>query len=108
MYVNAIGSCENFVENKEKESVMSLKIPLTTKTMAIDLSDNLIASENNIIQCKSLYTNNYIFVILSAAFMLLGVILIILTFRYIIKTRTAEDLYEKELKKILNQNKFTF
>lgn len=102
MYVNAIGSCENFVENKEKESVMSLKIPLTTKTMAIDLSDNLIVSENNIIQCKTHYTNNYIFVLLSAAFMLLGVILIILTFRYIIKTRTAEDLYEKELKKILN------
>ena len=102
MYVNIIGSCEDFVENKEKESVMSLQIPLSTKTMAIDINDNLIVSENNLMQCKSIYTNNYIFIVLSGIFMFIDTCLIGLTFRYIIKTRTAEDLYEKELKKILN------
>jgi hypothetical protein len=102
MYVNVIGACEDFVENKEKESVMSLEIPLTTKTIAIDLSDNLIVSENNVMQCKSIYTNNYIFVVLCVIFAFIGVCLTGLTFKYIIKTRTAEDLYEKELKKILN------
>lgn len=102
MYINIIGSCEDFTENKAKESVMSLSIPLTTKTMAIDLSDNLIISENNVMQCKSVYTNNFIFIILGILFSLIDISLIILTFRYIIKTRTAEDVYERELKKILN------
>ena len=102
MYVNVVGSCEDFVENKEKESVMSLQIPLTTKTMAIDLSDNLINSENNVMQCKSLYINNHVFAVLSGVFAFVGLCLTILTFKYIIETRTAEDLYEREMKKILN------
>ena len=102
MYINIIGSCEDFVDNKEKESVISLSIPLTTKTMAIDLSDNLIVSENNVMQCKSVYTNNFIFIIFGTLFALVDLCLIILVFKYIIKTRTAEDMYERELKKILN------
>ena len=102
MYINIIGSCEDFAENKAKESVMSLSIPLTTKTMAIDLSDNLIISDNNVMQCKSVYTNNFIFIILGTLFALIDLCLIILTFKYIIETRTAEDMYERELKKILN------
>lgn len=102
MYINVMGSCEEFVENKEKESVMSLEIPLTTKTMSIDISDNLIVSENNLMQCKSDYAYNYIFIILCAFLALMGVCLTVSTFKYLIDTRTAEDLYERELKKILN------
>lgn len=102
MYVNVIGSCEDFEKNSEKESVMSLSIPLTTKTMAIDLSNNLINTENNVMQCKNKYTNNFIFIILGIVFTLIDLALIILVIRYEIKTRTAENIYERELKKILN------
>ena len=45
MYVNVVGSCELFEDNQTQESVMSLSIPLTTKTIAIDLSNNLINLE---------------------------------------------------------------
>lgn len=102
MYVNVIGSCEDFEENSEKESVMTLSIPLTTKTIAIDLSNNLIATQNNVMQCKRVYTNNFIFIGFGSLFALIDVILIACVIRYEIKTRTAENIYERELKKILN------
>jgi len=102
MYVNVIGTCEDFEEAESQESVMSLSIPLTTKTIAIDISNNLINTENNIMLCKEVYENNIILIVLSIILMILDLIIAICLIRYIIQTRTAEDLYERELKKILN------
>ena len=81
---------------------MSLSIPLTTKTMAIDLSDNLINSENNVMQCKSMHSNNFLYLIAGIMFSLLSFCLIVCVIKYEIQTRTAENIYERELKKILN------
>lgn len=102
MYVNVIGSCEEFEENNEKESIMSLSIPLTTKTVGIELSNNLINSQNNVMQCKNVYNNNEIFIILGVLFSLIDLFLVIFVIKYEIKTRTAENIYERALKKILN------
>lgn len=103
MYVNVVGSCEEFDKEASKESVMSLSIPLTTKTIAIDLSNNLINSSNNVMQCAK--TNNsysIIFAILGGLSSIAAVVLVVITIRYEVKTRTAENIYERELKKILN------
>lgn len=102
MYVNVVGSCEKFEEDNSGESVMSLTIPLTTNTVGIDISNNLINSENNIIQCKSTHSNNFVFMLLGIITILIDLTLIAYTIKYEIATRTAENIYEKELKKILN------
>jgi len=102
MYVNVVGSCEEFTENQEKESVMSLTIPLTTKTMAIELSDNLVNTENNVMQCDSEYNNSGLFLFLGISCAIADLVFIFITIRYEIRTRTAENIYERELKKILN------
>ena len=102
MYVNAIGSCETFDENKTKESVMSLSIPLTTKTMAIDISDDLIDTDNNVMQCKAPYSNMGLYLITGIVLSIGSIVLVVLTIRFEIKTRSAENIYERELKKILN------
>ena len=102
MYVNAVGSCEEFVSNDEKKSVITLSIPLTTKTTAIDLSNNLVNSKNNVMQCKPKYSFTFIFLVLSIIFAITGVGIIVYIIKYDIQTRTAENIYEKELKKILN------
>jgi len=102
LYVNVIGSCEEFEENANKESVMSLSIPLTTKTVAIEMSDNLINTENNVMQCKKNDNNSMFLCVIGVIFTLVWISLIILMCKYIIKTRTAENIYERELKKILN------
>jgi len=102
LYVNVVGSCEEFKENASKESVMSLNIPLTTKTVAIEMSDDLINTENNVMQCKKDDGNSILFCIAGVIFALADVALVVLMCRYIIRTRTAENIYERELKKILN------
>ena len=102
MYINVIGACEEFENNKEHESVISLSIPLTTKTMAIEISNDLINSENNVMLCKNGYSHSFMFILFGIIFAIIDLVLIIFTVRYEIKTRTAENIYERELKKILN------
>jgi len=102
MYVSVIGSCEDFIENQEKERVITLSIPLTEDTMAIDFVDNIVNSSNNVMQCNSVHTNNFLLLFVGIILSIVDFGLIIAVIRYEIKTRTAETIYEKELKKILN------
>lgn len=102
MYINVVGSCENFEKDEEKQSVITLSIPLTTKTIAIDLSNNLVNTENNVMQCKPKFAFNWIFLFFTIVLTITGIGVIVFAIRYEIKTRTAENIYEKELKKILN------
>lgn len=101
MYVNIVGACEDFVKTEEKDAVISLSIPLTTKTIAIDIGSNLTNSQNNVMQCKNLDSNSIIFLIIGTTLSIIDLFLIVKTFKYIIRTRTAESIYERELKKIL-------
>lgn len=101
MYVNTIGSCENFEENSENESVMTLSIPLTTQTVAIEISNDLIDTENNVMLCENSKLN-YIILAFAIITLLIDLIIIVCLARYEITTRTADTIYMKKLKKILN------
>lgn len=101
MYVKAIGTCEDFENDQNEESVITLEIPLTTKTMAIDITNDLVETKDNIMLCKK--ENFYILYIIIAFIMLVvAIVYIVLLSLYIIKNKTAKDIYDKELKKILN------
>ena len=102
MYVNVVGSCEDFEDDSNNESVMTLSVPLTTKTMGIDLSNDLVNSEDNLMICRKPSAINYLFLVISLIFGLGVVILIFSLVMYINRTRTAKSVYQKELKKILN------
>ena len=91
MYISVLGECENFLENANKESVISLIIPLTTKTVGIDISDNLINTQNNVMQCKKMYENNGIF---SGE----RLILTFETQQSVLNTKNIEQLVERYLK----------
>ena len=101
LYVDVIGECEEF-SNSNNGSVMSLTIPLTTKTIAIDLSNNLINSENKVLLCEEVNSITYLYLIFAIFSVVLSLLFIAILIRFIIRTRTAEDMYERELKKILN------
>lgn len=101
MYINTIGSCEDFEENEENESVMSLSIPLTTQTVAIEISNDLIDTENNVMLCEP-NKMNYILLVFAIITLIIDVVVIVYLIRYEIKTRTADTIYIKKLKKILN------
>lgn len=102
MHINVVGNCEEKSNIENKESVISLVIPLTTKTVGIDISDNLIDNQNSVLLCDTNDKNAGIFMALGSIFLLLDIGLIGYVLYYNFKTRTAENVYEKELKKILN------
>lgn len=102
MYVDVLGKCEQFNDNRKNESVMAIQIPLTTKTMNIEISNDLIETENNIMACNRISHGNILLLLFFIFMLLVDIFYIVLLFIYIIKTRTAEDVYHKELKKILN------
>ena len=104
MNINVLGSCNNL--NTKKESNLLLSIPLTTKTVSFDVSKSLNDSKsNNLIACKNSSSFNFIFIVLFIITFIIEVLFIIILIKYIIKTRSARSIYQKELKKILNNYK---
>ena len=102
MYVNAVGSCEGIEEKANSEVVSSLVIPLAIKTISIDVSNNIDESENNLMICSEPYEYSYVFLILSFISVAFDGIMIYLFIKYIISTKNADTIYERELNKILN------
>ena len=102
MYVNIIGSCEEFEDNHEKERVITLAIPLSKDTIAIDFVDDTVSTTNNVMKCNVEDNNSTLFLAISIGLSILDLCLVIAVIRYEINTRSAETIYEKELKKILN------
>lgn len=102
MYINVIGSCEDFDKNQSSEKVITLSIPLSKDTIAIEFVDNTVSSTNNVMKCNVDNSFNFIYIIIGVSLTVIDIILIISVIRYEIKTRTAETIYEKEMKKILN------
>ena len=101
MYITVDGSCEEFEEDTNNESVMTLTIPLTTKTVGIDISNNLVNSKDNVLVCR---VNNPLIVLLlviSVILLIVDIIIVIKLIKYIENTRSADSKYERELKKIL-------
>ncbi len=102
MYINVVGACNSFVEVANKETIISIKIPLTTRVVDVELSDNLMNNQNNLIECKKESENANIFLVIFIVFISITIILTYMTIKYIVKTRTAESIYQREMKKILN------
>ena len=104
MYVKIVGLLDenNNNDNNSKESIISLSIPLTTKTIAIDLSDNLVNSSDNILRCKVPDDNYIIFFVVGIILLFVDFILVVTLIIYINKTRSYKNIYEKKVKKILN------
>ena len=102
MYIDVIGSCEDFATDSSNESVMSLVIPLTTKTVGIDIKNNLVEASDNVIVCNDSSPLTVIYAIVAVLILAVDAYFIYKMIKYIIHTRTAETIYDIELKKILN------
>lgn len=100
MYVGIDGDLEEL--NKTEDSVISLEIPLTTNTVAIDASYDLSNNVDNLITLKPSYQNAAIWRNISAILFVIDVVLVGACIKYAIDTETEEDKYNGQLKKILN------
>ncbi len=102
MYVTVVGDCEE-IEDANTESVISLAIPLTTNTVQIDMKYDLVdENEEKLMACTEQKSSGIIYLLISIILLAIDVALTVKLVIYIMRTRTAETIYEKELKKILN------
>ena len=86
--------------NKENK-VMSLQVPLTTKTIEITLNENVKDSRGQITIQENEYEYTKIFLPIGILLLISGLIVLGYLIKYILKTRSAEKMYDDELKKIM-------
>lgn len=100
MKLNVIEKSTGTRINKEA-NVMSITIPLNTKTVEITVNENVKDSQGEIVLKGNENDSSKIYLILSIIMLILGVLFLTSLLRYNSKTRSAEKMYEDELKKIL-------
>ena len=61
--------------------------------------------KENFMVCIEKSPFNFLFLVVAVALFLIEIIVLIVLVKYIIKTRTAESIYQRELQKILNNYK---
>ena len=100
MYVYVINKYDGEQINRDSK-VMTLNIPLTTKTVDISINSNVIKDEGQILSEKSEYDNLTYLLVIGSILLVIGVAIFIKFVKYVLETRSAEKMYEQELKRIL-------
>ena len=99
LFVN-VNNLSSTKENITERKVASLKIPLAENTIAID-NPNKNAEVNFTLGTKKVNNVQFLLIIALVA-TIYGIIVALYDYIYIRKTRTAEMIYEKEIKSIMN------
>ncbi len=86
--------------SKQDFKVMSLEIPLTTNTIAIDTNYDL--SESNLIEVKKYSSIGKIMTIAGSCMVIVDALLAVALVGYVKKTETDEERYNNELRKIMS------
>lgn len=86
--------------NNNNEYVVALEMPLTTKTIGIEINSDIVKCREQV----KVGTDSKSYIILSIAIILsiIEIYLIIVLVEYIKGTKTPEDIYKNELNKILD------
>ena len=101
LYVNIQDIDKSNTTSLVDKKVSSLTIPLTLNTVSIDIGNNSITNNNNQIELSNPIDYNWILII-SMFFIIISVLYVVFLIRYIEKTKTAQMVYEKEIKSILS------
>lgn len=99
MFVN-INNIEKIDKDIVDKKVSSLTIPLGENTISIDKNKAFNKSIITIVANKN--NNALLYLIISIVIFAICIILIISIYIYSVETRTAEMIYEKEIKNIIN------
>ncbi len=99
-YLNVIDKATGEQINKE-EKVMSLQMPLTTSAVEITVNENVKDSLGEILLQKNEFQNSQYMLIIGVVVLIFGLITLVRLIKYISDTRSAEKMYDDEIKKIL-------
>ena len=100
MHVGLSTTCDD----NSTESVIGLSMPLTLKTMGIDINNKLINSKDNVMICNKPSRANILYLFAACGFAIITAIIAVRLSDYASKTVTAKSVYQKELKKILDNH----
>ena len=98
MYVDFDGDCGGNQKENQK-SVIRLVIPLTTKTIAIDMSSDVTNNSDSFIKCGK--SKDYLYIIFSLITGGVAIGLIVELKKYMDETKSPIDVYNSKLKKIM-------
>ena len=101
LYVDIEKIGDNSSINIPEKKVSSITIPLTERTVSIDINNEVIKDNVNKIVLNKNNSYNWILVI-SLVFLLFSIIYTVYLIIYSRRTRTAQMIYEKEIKSIMN------
>ena len=101
LYVNIQDIDKSNTTSLVDKKVSSLAIPLTLNTVSIDIGNNIITNNHNQFELSKAENNEWILAV-SAIFLIISAVYVIILVRYIEKTKTAQMVYEKEIKSILS------
>lgn len=100
MYISIDEKNGKFIRTKDDEYKMSLEIPLTTKTVAIDLDSNSFGCDKELIPVEK---PGFFWLKIGLVFTsLLEFLLIVRLVRFITNSRTPEEIYNLELNRIIS------
>lgn len=106
MYVSVYGNCDKLENGStNKNSTITMNIPLTKKTVGIDMTYDLGDQNEKVLVCKNTNKIIYVYLLISFICLIMSLIFINVLIKYIRDTQTAESIYEKELRKILTNYK---
>ena len=101
LYVNIQNIDKSNTISLLNRKVSSLTIPLTEKTVSIDIGNNIISSTNNRLEVAK-YTNHAWILLIAAFYLAICIIYLIYLIVYYNRTRTAQMIYDKEIRSIMN------
>lgn len=103
LYINLYVDIKDINNNQslEERKITSLIIPLALNTINIDIGNSIINNQENKIEMPN-PVNYCLFLIIGLLFLVLAGVYIVYLIIFIRKTRTAQMIYDKEIKSILN------
>ena len=102
--VDVLSDCSAFAENSVDTYYSELRIPLTTKTVNINMTSAVPAENESMIACNR-GTGSEVFKTTAIVLSVVDLLLIILLVAFIYLTRTEDITYTARVKKILSQYK---
>lgn len=107
LYVDVDGKHSDFDKSISDKAVVSLEIPLTNKTVDINMNYELSNDVNAILQYRSTRISHPVLFTVSIILAVLDVVAIVAIIYYVVSNRDNKVLYSKKLNKILRDyNKY--
>lgn len=101
MNLYVLSECDAFEQNSENSYTMTLRIPLTTKTVDIEMTSSVATEESKVLVCSTAINRN-VFKVIGIVAGILSVLLAAFLIAYAYLTRNHDINYSIKVKKLLS------